>query len=1524
MRSTWLGNKLLGLLLATVVACDTVENPSPRIAAVNPSVVSTRGSTQAVISGSSFFARVRSELGNQAPEIERRFSVMIGAIALADEDVRFVDTETISIILPTGLPLGAADVTVVTPAGEATTLAGALTVVNDASGLLLSIEDAPSGGQLIRDRVIRAGDGLTAYAVFRDARGVVVDGDAVSWTVEGDIGVLGTTRATLNTFDARRAGAGVLRAIADTGQTAKTGAILVRSTLLARVHIEDLPGGTGAEIGTLGLTTDDVPMFYAVGRDIYGNFVSDESVTWELRGGIGVLPVGPSSDTMLELTSIGTGQLVAHHDVLPDDVTGNLVVSAGEPVVTRVETTPGGTGTPVTGTTVTAGAMMTVYAIGYDAKGNYAGDVPVTWSVTGGTGAMNPTGPSAQSTFHALAIGIGQIYAEPSAALAGHTEDITVVGGALARFVIETNPNGLGVEVGDDTVSADTTRTYYAVGRDAGGNFVQNETVAWRWDTGCPDLGGLGSATGSSVSFTAGRIGACRLAADHVSLDGDLTGTVTVTSGGLARVAIESAPDGSGVEVGALQLTAGGPSCASTCTVTCGACVLYAVGRDSDGNFAGLESVAWNVFGNIGVVSPSTGVSTTFTAAGAGSGQVAVDRASFGGSPDDYTGAVTVAAGALHHIVIEDAPTGSGHVIDAITLAAGQTLSLHAVGRDVYENFVGVQAVTWTRTGTLAGAFSGNPTSSVVLTATAGVGTVVAGHLTAVDGATGTITVTTGVIDHVVIETAGDGTGAALGAATLAAGQALTGYAVGRNVANAFVSAVSVSWSVSGTIGTLSTATGTSTTLTATTVGSGTLTGTHVSFGSDATGAIQVDAGPLYQVGIEATAGASVDPVTDVTRTAGQTLSLFAVGRDFYGNFVGTQDVSWFVFGGIGTLSNASGPSTTLTAKTVGSGYVRADHVSARDDDTGTIQVLAGAQTLLRIESAIGGAAEVTASTLTAGQTLSVFAAARDAYDNFIQNVSVTWSVTGGIGSVVAGPSTSSTFTATTSGSGTVIADDGSGGNAISGTCTVGPGALHHVVIETAADGSGTSVGTDTLPIGQTRSWYAIGCDAYGNFRSSASVAWSVLGTIGTVTPTSGSNTTFAATTAGGGSVRATHATVGNDDTGTITVTPSICGNGVADPGEVCDGSDLRGETCFSRAYRPGAGSLRCNSACSAYVTTNCSNGPINTVATLTAAISEAYALPGHEVVAIQAGTYALSSTITLNECVPSCAAGEPYGITLHPLSGAVDLTRSTSGTALRVVTGENVIENLSFYETAIGIDLAAGTNAGDNLIVGNLVWNAGITIDKAFNVASDGNVIEANAVMNYRSTNAASAVNVSGDNSTISMNIIYGRYSTAIALTGVAGVNFIDQNSVWLTGTGNNKGIELKSSVGICYRNNIVYGSGSSTGIALTSSSLSTSCGGSAAQNNVAKNHATTCSGSACATLCTGGGGMCDRNVSPGFTQSTMCLPASNALIDSGTSLGYDMWDDSSALYKGAAPDVGARESGVSRIFGAYVSSCD
>lgn len=66
------------------------------------------------------------------------------------------------------------------------------------------------------------------------------------------------------------------------------------------------------------------------------------------------------------------------------------------------------------------------------------------------------------------------------------------------------------------------------------------------------------------------------------------------------------------------------------------------------------------------------------------------------------------------------------------------------------------------------------------------------------------------------------------------------------------------------------------------------------------------------------------------------------------------------------------------------------------------------------------------------------------------------------------------------------------------------------------------------------------------------------------------------------------------------TTTTPVCGNNLREAPEVCDGTDLAGQTCVSQGF--GGGTLSCNAGCSAFVTTACTVAPVTVTFTSVAA----------------------------------------------------------------------------------------------------------------------------------------------------------------------------------------------------------------------------------------------------------------------------------------------------------------------------------
>ena len=96
--------------------------------------------------------------------------------------------------------------------------------------------------------------------------------------------------------------------------------------------------------------------------------------------------------------------------------------------------------------------------------------------------------------------------------------------------------------------------------------------------------------------------------------------------------------------------------------------------------------------------------------------------------------------------------------------------------------------------------------------------------------------------------------------------------------------------------------------------------------------------------------------------------------------------------------------SATLTGHAGGTGDVRASSAALTQTPSGVITVVNGTAAKVAVETSPDGLGSVVAAqNLTAGATLTVYAVARDASNNFVAYVAGGWSLAAITGGVVAG-----------------------------------------------------------------------------------------------------------------------------------------------------------------------------------------------------------------------------------------------------------------------------------------------------------------------------------------------------------------------------------------------------------------------------------------------------------------------------------------------------------------------------------------
>ena len=293
--------------------------------------------------------------------------------------------------------------------------------------------------------------------------------------------------------------------------------------------------------------------------------------------------------------------------------------------------------------------------------------------------------------------------------------------------------------------------------------------------------------------------------------------------------------------------------------------------------------------------------------------------------------------------------------------------------------------------------------------------------------------------------------GTAIATRTLTADDAVTLYAIGHN--GGITESQIATWALpaGATIGNLAVLVGISTTFTAESVGSATLTATLVATPTISTTIqITVTPGALASIVIRDATDGNGSEVGTHNMTTDDELTVYAAGYDADDNYISDVSVTWGTTGDLDAVP--AGPATSATfapssART--SGTITADDGSAPTGATGVITVDPGVLASIVIRDATdGNGSEVGTHNMTTDDELTVYAAGYDADDNYISDISVTWSTAGDLDAVPAGPTTSVTFAPSSADtSGAITADDGSGHTDATGAITVDPGALDYFTV---------------------------------------------------------------------------------------------------------------------------------------------------------------------------------------------------------------------------------------------------------------------------------------------------------------------------------------------------------------------------------------------------------------------------------------------------------------------------------------------
>ena len=367
------------------------------------------------------------------------------------------------------------------------------------------------------------------------------------------------------------------------------------------------------------------------------------------------------------------------------------------------------------------------------------------------------------------------------------------------------------------------------------------------------------------------------------------------------------------------------------------------------------------------------------------------------------------------------------------------------------------------------------------------------------------------------------------------------------------------------------------------------------------TGSIPPGGYYLVQEASGGTVGAAL-PTPDATgtlalsATAGK-VALVSNGTALSGSCPSGGAIVDFVgFGSTASCYEGTGatpaPSNTTSAQRGNAGCTDTD-VNATDFTTAapaprniatTASLCSQPATQVRVETAADGRGSVVfAQNLTSGNSITVYAIARDSGGGFIANSNATWSLLNNTLGVVAGDlvpagdNKSAVFTGHLVGAANIHAAASGLTPIDSGLITVQAGTPTQVIVETAADGTGIVVPATNLAPAQTLTAYAIRRDALSNFVDNvAADSWiltiiSESVAVGDLVPSVDlKSAVFTANLTGAVTIGAASGALTITDSGLITVvaTPTNpSGSGLADPANVVVGQN----TTLRVQVTPGA-----------------------------------------------------------------------------------------------------------------------------------------------------------------------------------------------------------------------------------------------------------------------------------------------------------------------------------------------------------------
>ncbi|ODS39774.1 MAG: hypothetical protein A7315_02860 [Candidatus Altiarchaeales archaeon WOR_SM1_79] len=682
---------------------------------------------------------------------------------------------------------------------------------------------------------------------------------------------------------------------------------------------------------------------------------------------------------------------------------------------------------------VDVGYSIKGYAAGYNNTVGYIGDISVTWSVINSSGAEGNTFPisGTNSTVNVgLRGGTVELIADDGD---GHTDSVifSVRQPEFDYIMIRTGPNGTGGWVGDSTYIFGDSDIFYAAGYNNTAGWTQDVSANWSSDN--ISFGDVDPGPSNFTTFYALNNGTCIITAIYDSFSNS-TGVIFIINYSTDYIVIRDLPGGAGSSVGDRFYNIGQTA------------IFYAAAYNTTVGFLGGVGVQWECSNTSIATVTSPGSSTTFSAKLVSGDCVVTAR--YNSSISNITGTLTVISATLDYILITESPNGLE--LTMVNLNIGKSKELFASGyNSTGPTFVGLIEVQWTRSPSI-GSLIPSLGISTLFTAgmTGGSTTVTAMNSTLNLSDDLTITVKTPTVDFIQIrDTQGGGGNIIISGNYYILDEDLF-YAAAYNRTAGYIYDVEVSWSSSNNTVGYVTSFGVWTNFTAQQVS---ITGTCIVIAtynaqiSNTTGILTVMVPTVDYIQIRDSPVGSGNIVTARTYSVNDNDTFYAAAYNNDLGYLYDIQVPWSINEPSVGMIDFLGIWANFTARWVivdRTCIVTATYNSTVINSTGYLTVLAPKVDYIQIRDASDGEGNITTTAMfTLGETIrdTFYCAAYNHTVGYIGDREAQWEVTGGIGGLTPLQGTSTLFTATDPGTGTITADLAGITNS-TGTITVNPG----------------------------------------------------------------------------------------------------------------------------------------------------------------------------------------------------------------------------------------------------------------------------------------------------------------------------------------------------------------------------------------------------------------------------------------------------------------------------------------------------